>query len=249
MGRFQDKVVVITGGNSGIGYAAAQHFAEEGARVVITGRRPDAVEKAAGSLGPRAAGIVADASRLDEVSRLFEQIKSLHGTIDVLFLNAGIATFAPVAEQDETAFDALFDTNVKGPYFALQKALPLLGDGASVIVNASAVNTKGLPGASAYSATKAAVRSLVRSFAAELSPRGIRVNAVSPGPVETPLWSKTGMEEAEIGEFGQEVGKMVPLGRFGRADEMAKVVLFLASDAASYVTGADVAADGGFAQV
>ncbi len=249
MGRLQGKVAVITGANSGIGRAAAERFIEEGATVVLTGRRPDAVAEAAEALGPQAHGIVADASKLGDIDRLLAEVGETYGRIDVLFLNAGVAPFGPIDGFSEADFDRVFETNVKGPYFTIQRALPLLKEGSSVLVNASVAGVKGLPGTSAYSATKAAVRSLVRGLAAELGPRGIRVNALSPGAIETPIWSKTGLAEEQTSEFGASISQTVPLGRFGSAQEMASVAVFLSSDDASYVTGGDLQADGGFAQV
>lgn len=249
MSKLNNKIAVVTGGNSGIGFASAKRFADEGATVVITGRRKEAVEQAAAELGDNVIGIVADATVADDTDRLLHELKERFGHIDVLFLNAGVAPMGPFEAFTEEDYDRVFHTNVKSPFFTIQKALPILADGASVIVNASVVSSKGLPGAAAYSATKAAVRSLVRTLAAELAPRGIRVNAISPGPIETPLWSKTGLPEDATSEFGENIGQLTPLGRFGTADEMASAASFLASSDASYVTGSDLQADGGFAQV
>ncbi|MEM0982731.1 MAG: glucose 1-dehydrogenase [Planctomycetota bacterium] len=249
MARLENKVAVVTGGNSGIGFATAKRFVEEGARVIITGRRADAVEKAAKDLGGNVVGLVADASTLADTDKLVEQLKEHTDHVDVLFLNAGIAPMAPLTESDEAMFDSTFNTNVKGPLFTIQKALPLLKGGSSVFINASVVTDKGLTGSSIYSASKGAVRTMVRVLAAELAPHGIRVNALSPGPIGTPLWSKTGMSEEDTQGMGEQLGKTVPLGRFGEPEEMAGVAVFLASDDSSYVTGADIQADGGFAQV
>ncbi len=249
MSKLENKVAVVTGGNSGIGLASAKRFAADGAQVVITGRREEAVDEAVREIGGNAVGIVADATVADDTDRLLREVRERFGRIDVLFLNAGVAPMGPFETFREEDYDHVFDTNVKAPFFTVQKALPLLSTGASVLINASAVSSKGLPGAAAYSATKAAVRSLVRTWAAELAPRGIRVNAISPGPIETPLWAKTGLPEELTSEFGENIGQLTPLGRFGRADEMASAAAFLASDDASYVTGADLQADGGFAQV
>lgn len=247
MSMLQDKVVVVTGGNSGIGYASAERMAAEGAKVVITGRRKDAVEEAAAKLGNGAIGFVADASDIEASRRVLDEVGSRFNRIDVLFLNAGIAPLGPFDSFTEEDFDRVFDTNVKGPFFTVQHALPMLHKGSSVIINASIAAGKGLAGYAAYSATKAAVRSLVRTLAAELSP--IRANAVSPGPIATPLLGKSGMSEETIAEAGESVQDSTPLGRFGQPEEIAAVVAFLASDDASYVTGADFHADGGFAQI
>jgi len=249
MTRLKNKIALITGGNSGIGFATAQRFLAEGAQVVITGRRPDAVAEAAEQLGPGATGIVADASKLEDIERLIGEVKQLHGQIDVLFLNAGIAPFEDIEQQTPEVYDQVFATNVRGPYFTIQKALPVLADGASIVITGSVVGVKGFAGASVYSATKAAVRSLARTLTAELAPRGIRVNILSPGPIETPLYGKLGKTEEEVNELATAFAAMVPLGRFGGADETANAALFLASDESSFVTGADLHVDGGLAQV
>ena len=248
MSKLKDKVAVITGGNSGIGLATAKRFAAEGAKVIITGRRKQAVDEAAASIGSGAAGIVADAANLDDTDRMIEHIRQEHGRIDVLMINAGVAPFMPFAESDEASFDLVFDINVKGLYFTLQKALPLLDHGASVILTASVVHKAGFPAASIYAASKAAVRSIGQTAAAELANQGIRVNLLSPGPIETPIYGKTGMSQEETETMGKEIALGVPLGRFGTTDEMANVALFLASEDSSYVTGADIQADGGYSQ-
>jgi len=247
MGKLENKVVVVTGGNSGIGFAAAKRFAEEGATVVVTGRRADAVDDAAKQIG--GIGIVGDAAKLEDIDAMVHELKERFGTIDHVFLNAGVAPMGPFETFSESDFDRVFGINVKGVFFGVQKLLPIMKPHGSITVNASVVSGKGMPGAEAYSATKAAVRSLVRSFAAGLSQKGLRINAISPGPIETPLWAKTGLPESAVSEFGENVGGAVPLGRFGKAEEIAAAAAFLASDDASYVNGADFQVDGGFAQI
>jgi NAD(P)-dependent dehydrogenase (short-subunit alcohol dehydrogenase family) len=248
MSKLNNKIAVVTGGNSGIGLATAKRFAAEGAKVIITGRRKEAIDEAVASIGGSVSGIVADAADLADTDRMIEQIRKEHGRIDVLFVNAGVAPMAPLAETDEASFDQIFGINVKGLYFTLQKALPLLNPGAAVILNASVVQKMGFPGASAYAASKAAVRSIGQTAAAEFAHLGIRVNLLSPGPIETPIYAKTGLPQEAIDGMGQKFAASVPLGRFGTADEMANVALFLASDVSSYITGADIQADGGLTQ-
>lgn len=248
MSKLNNKIAVVTGGNSGIGLATAKRFAAEEAKVIITGRRQEAVDEAVASIGSGASGIVADAANLNDTDRIIEQIRKEHGRIDVLFVNAGVVAFAPVAETNETSFDQMFHINVKGLFFTLQKALPLMNAGASVILTASVGHKAGYPGAGVYAATKAAVRSLGQTAAAELAPKGIRVNVLSPGPIETPIYGKAGMSQEQIEAVGKQMTSDVPLGRFGTPDEMANVALFLASDESSYVTGADIQADGGYSQ-
>ena len=213
---------------------------------MVTGRNQDALDVAVATLGDRATGIRGDVADLHDVDRLFTQVREQFGRVDVLFANAGVAPFRAVTEEH---VDRLFNINVRGLFFTVQKALPLLSDGASVILNASVVAQVGLPNTSVYSATKAAVRSLGRTLAAELSPRGIRVNVVSPGLIETPLVGKRGLSPDEVDAFGAQVVQQTPLGRPGKAEEIAATVAFLASDEASYFTGADLVADGGMIQV
>ena len=249
MNTLDNKVAVVTGGSSGIGLATAQRFIAEGARVVVTGRNQEALDAAVSKLGDRATGIRGDVANLHDVDHLFAQVREQFGSVDVLFANAGIAPFLPFPAVTEEHFDRLFNINVRGLFFTVQKALPLLADGASVILNASVVAQVGLPNTSVYSATKAAVRSLGRTLASELSPRGIRVNVVSPGLIETPLVGKLGLSPDEVDAFGAQVVQQTPLGRPGKAAEIAATVAFLASDDASYFTGADLVADGGMIQV
>jgi NAD(P)-dependent dehydrogenase (short-subunit alcohol dehydrogenase family) len=249
MSTLKDKIAIVTGGSSGIGLATARRFIEDGAQVVITGRNEAALDAAVTELGGRATGIPGDVASLDDLDRLFAQVEARFGRIDVLFANAGIAPLGPIESVTEAQFDSLFDINVRGLFFTVQKALPLLSDGASIILNASIVAQTGLPNTSIYAATKAAVRSLGRTLAAELSPRGIRVNVVSPGLIGTPLWEKVGLSPDDVAAFGAEVVRQTPLGRPGRPEEIAATAGFLASDEASYFTGADLVADGGLIQV
>src|SRR6202167_3269754 len=215
MKRFEGKTVVITGGNSGIGLATAKLFHEQGAKVAISGRDQKTLDSAAKAIGGNTLAVKADVSNLADIDKFFAQVVAKFGKIDALFANAGVAKFAPVGDSTEPLFDELFDINVKGLYFTLQKALPHLNDNAGIVLNASVVGTKGYPGTSIYSATKAAVRSLARTFAGELVDRGIRVNVVSPGPIETPILGKAGMPQAAQDEFAAGVKARVPMKRFG----------------------------------
>lgn len=241
----QDKVAVITGGTTGIGFAAAKRFADEGAKVIVTGRNPETLEAARAELADRAQIVASDAAKEEDILALLERVKEQHGKIDVLFLNAGVARFIPWEETSVEEFDRQFAINVRGPWLAIKHASPLLADGASVIATTSVVNRLGMAGASVYSATKAALAQLVRNAAAELAPRGIRVNAVSPGPIETPIFSKMGAPPEQLEQMAEGLRGQVPLGRFGRAEEVANLALFLASDESSYVQGQELAVDGG----
>jgi NAD(P)-dependent dehydrogenase (short-subunit alcohol dehydrogenase family) len=245
----QNKVAVVTGGNSGIGLATAQRFRREGAKVTIFGRSQETLDAAATSLGEGGLAVQGDVTSIADLDRLFSSSVERFGKIDVLVVNAGIAKVFPLAEADEAAFDQVADINFKGAYFTVQRALPHLNDGASILLVSSTLNHKGLEGFSVYSATKAALRSLARTFASELKGRGIRVNLLSPGPIETPLYGRLGLAQEEVEEFGASVVKDVPLGRFGSSEEMAAAALFLASSASSYVNGSELTADGGFGQV
>ena len=249
MGRLQGKVAVVTGGNSGIGLATAKRFQEEGAQVVISGRSKQTLDDAIKAIGNGAVAIQADVSQLAELDRLYREVSERFGKIDVLFVNAGIAKFAPISDTSESTYDEQFDTNIKGAYFTLQKAIPLLNDGASVILNTSVVSIKGNSNTSAYSATKAALRSLARTAAAELVGRGIRVNAVAPGPIVTPIFGKTGLPQETVDEFAKEIIEKVPMRRFGQPEEVAATVAFLASNDASYITGVELNVDGGAGQI
>lgn len=249
MTNLRDKVAVVTGGSSGIGLATARRFIADGAQVVITGRDQSVLDAAVAEFGYRAMGVRGDVSDLNDLDHLFAEIRDTYGRVDVLFANAGIAPFLPFEAVTAEHFDSLFHTNVRGLFFTVQKALPILSENASVILNASVVAQSGLPNTSVYAATKAAVRSLGRTLAAELSPRGIRVNVVSPGLIETSLWEKVGLSKNEVDAFAAQVVDQTPLRRAGKPQEIAATVAFLASDDASYFTGADLVADGGMIQV
>jgi len=249
MNRLEGKTALITGGSTGIGLATAKQFVNEGAYVFITGRREAELASAVKEIGRNVTGVQGDVSNLGDLDRLFAQIKREKGKLDIVFANAGVAKFAAFGAITEELYDWTFDINVKGLLFTVQKALPLLPDGASIILNSSVVASKGLPTNSVYSATKAAIRSFARTWTTDLKDRRIRVNAVSPGSIDTPgLSGLLGSSET-----GQQRLKMisnnVPLGRLGTADEIAKAVVFLASDDASFVTGTELFVDGGFAQV
>jgi NAD(P)-dependent dehydrogenase (short-subunit alcohol dehydrogenase family) len=245
MGKLEGKVAVVTGGNSGIGLATAKEFAREGARLVITGRDTRTLAEAAREIGGEVLALRSDSSNLEDLDELFAAVKDRFGRVDVLFVNAGVGKFAPLEATDEALFDQIMDINLKGAYFTVQKALPLLRDGASVILNASVVAHIGFPNSSVYSASKAALLSLARTLSAELVGRGIRVNAVSPGPVETPIFGKMGLAPESVDETKRGFSEQVPLKRFGRPEEIAKAVLFLASSDSSFLLGTEIIADGG----
>ncbi len=249
MGKLNGKVAVITGGTTGIGLAAAKVFQQEGAQVVITGRSDGTLAEAQQELGPGALVVKSDTGKLSDIDALISKVEAKFGRIDVVFANAGIAQIAPLAEVDEAFFDEQFQTNVKGLYFTVQKALPLIPDGGSVLLNASVVSKKGFPGMSVYSATKAAVRSFGRTLAAELAPRRIRVNTISPGPIETPIMGKMGLPPEETKQFGENMAQSVALKRLGQANEIAQAALFLVSNDASFVVGAELFVDGGAAEL
>jgi NAD(P)-dependent dehydrogenase (short-subunit alcohol dehydrogenase family) len=249
-GKLEGKIALVTGGSSGIGLATAQRFAKEGAFVFITGRRESELEKAVASIGAdKAKAIRADASNLADLDRLYEEIKKDKGRLDVLFVNAGGGSFAPLGSITEEHYDQTFNTNVKGVLFTVQKALPLIPNGGAIVLNASQVSVKGGPAFSVYSATKAAVRSFARGWTTDLKNRQIRVNVVSPGPIDTPgLSGLAETEEQKKGLYDYLIST-VPLGRLGRPDEIAKAAVFLASDDASYVAGVELFVDGGSVQV
>jgi NAD(P)-dependent dehydrogenase (short-subunit alcohol dehydrogenase family) len=249
MSRLEGKVALVTGGTSGIGLATAKRFVREGAWVFITGRREKELASAVAEIGRNVTGVQGDVAKLADLDRLYARIREEKGRLDIVFANAGVAKYGRFGEITEELYDSIFDVNVKGLLFAVQKALPLLSDGASIILNASIVGSKGLPTNSVYSATKAAVRSFARTWTTDLKERRIRVNAVSPGTVETPGLSDL-LSSSETGEQRRRmIGSIVPLGRFGRPEEIAAAVAFLASDDASYITGSELFVDGGLAQV
>jgi NAD(P)-dependent dehydrogenase (short-subunit alcohol dehydrogenase family) len=248
MGRLEGKTAVITGGNSGIGLATAKRFVAEGADVFITGRRQEELDKAVEAIGAGVTAVQGDVSHLDDLDRLFAKVRAEKGRIDVLFVNAGLGTLEPLGAITEAAFDLTFDVNVKGTLFTVQKALPLMQAGGSIILTGSTTGSMGTPAFSVYSATKAAIRNFARSWALDLKTTGIRVNVLSPGPTLTPAMGRL----AKYGEKDEIIGGLIAqttLGRMGRPEEIAAVALFLASDDSSFMTGSEVFADGGMAQV
>ncbi len=246
-GKLSGKIAVITGGSSGIGLATAKRFVEEGAYVFITGRRQAELDKAVAEIGRNVTGVQGDVSNLDDLDRLYKEVETKKGKLDVLFANAGIAEPVPTPDVTPEHYDRTFDINTRGVFFAVHKALPLMKDGGSIIVNGSGAWQKGIPMYAAYSATKAALRSFVRTWTAEFAGKGIRANVISPGPVETPIL------EGQFGENTDAVKErfkaMVPMGRIGKPEEIASAALFLASDESSYITGIDLPVDGGLVAV
>lgn len=246
MKKLENKVAVITGGNSGIGLETAKEFAENGAKVAISGRNQETIDAAVAEIGHDALGVKADVAKLDDIDRFYREAYGKYGNFDVLVVNAGVFKGAPLSEFTEELFDEVADINFKGAFFSVQKALPYLNDGASVIITASTINEKTMVSASVYAATKAAVTSLARNFSAELLDRRIRVNVLSPGPIETPIFGKNGGSQADIDGMKGYLASSVPLKRLGTVQEMAKGYLYLASDDSSYMLGAELLLDGGF---
>jgi NAD(P)-dependent dehydrogenase (short-subunit alcohol dehydrogenase family) len=249
MSKHEGKVAVITGGNSGIGLATAKRLANEGAYVFITGRRQAELDAAVKLIGKNVTAVQGDVSNLADLDRLYATVKQQKGRIDILFANAGGGEFAPLGSITEAHYDKTFNINVKGVLFTVQKALPLLVDGAAVILNASIVSSKGMPAFSVYSATKAALRSFARTWTVDLKDRKIRVNAVSPGPIETPGVDGLAKNPGDLAQIKANLASAVPMGRMGTADEIAKAVSFLASDDSSFITGIELFVDGGMAQI
>lgn len=253
-GRLAGKIALITGGNSGIGLATAEAFLKAGASVVITGRDPDTLRSAEVQLAElgaphRLVAVRADVTQAHQLDEAIETVRQRFGRLDVLFVNAGIGEFIPITDATEQHFDRIFDTNVKGAYFTIKRALPLFAPGASVILNSSMAGLLGMPGTSVYAASKAAVRSLARTLSAELVDRGIRVNVISPGPVSTPMIDRVGLSPEAREQFAARVRQTVPLKRFGEPREIADAAVFLASDESSFVVGAELVADGGRSQL
>jgi NAD(P)-dependent dehydrogenase (short-subunit alcohol dehydrogenase family) len=249
MRRFKDKVVVISGGNSGIGLEAVKGFLNEGAKVVFSGRRKEALDEVSKELGGDFKAVLADQSKPQDNEKLIQETIDAYGKIDVLFANAGVAFFAPADQIDEDHFDSQFDINIKGPAFLTKYAIPHLNDGGNIIFNTSIVHQKGFEGAAVYSATKGALRAYARVLTTELAPRQIRINSIAPGPIATPIYDKMGMPQEVVSEMGQGFAAANPLKRFGNPKEIADAVLFLASDEASYVNGIELSVDGGLSQI
>lgn len=247
MSKLKGKTAVITGGNSGIGFATARLFLQEGANVIITGRNEKAVSEAVQSLGKGASGIVSDAGKINDLNALPQKIAKLSPTIDILFANAGVGLFAPFEQTTEEIFDSNMDINFKGVFFTIQKLLPLVPNGSSIILNSTVLTHSGMETTAAYSASKGALNSFCKTLAVELAGRSIRVNSVSPGPINTPIYSKMGMPEDALQEFANGIMQKLPLKRFGQPEEIANAVLFLATPESSFMTGADILVDGGAA--
>jgi NAD(P)-dependent dehydrogenase (short-subunit alcohol dehydrogenase family) len=245
MNRLQNKVALITGGNSGIGFATAKEFIEQGATVIITGRKQAALDEAKKQLGGKVHTILSDTAKLTDIRSLVKQVQQVAPRLDILFINAGIGKFAPIEAVTEDHFDEQFNINVKGAYFTIQELLPVMNDGGSIILNTSVSAHMGMADSSVYSATKAALITLARTLSAELLPRKIRVNAISPGPITTPIFEKLGASSEQLDGLRTAIQSKVPLGRFGNPEEIAKIATFFASDDSTFVLGAELIADGG----
>lgn len=249
VGKLDNKIALITGGNSGMGLETARRFVQEGAKVIITGRRQHELDAALLYIGENIEAVQGDVSNIADLDRLYTHIHNVYGRIDVLFANAGVAELSSLEVASELHFDKHFDINVKGLFFTVQKALPLMPMGSSIILNSSIAAEKGMDNFSVYSATKAAVRSFARSWTSELRERKIRINAISPGPIDTPIFGKMGLNDEQVQNFSAAITQQVPLGRLGTTAEIASVVLFLASNESSYVSGINLSVDGGMAQI
>ena len=245
MSKLKGKTAVITGGNSGIGFATAKLFLKEGAKVIITGRREKSVQDAVQELGKNAFGIVSDAGKMSDINSLRQKVEQISPVVDILFANAGVGLFAPFQQTTEEIFDSNLDINFKGAYFTIQQLLPLVADGSSIILNSTIVLHSGLETTTAYAASKGAVLSFSKTLAIELAGRKIRVNSISPGPINTPIYSKMGMPEEALNEFAAHVQAKIPLQRFGESEEVANAALFLASSDSSFMTGTELFVDGG----
>jgi NAD(P)-dependent dehydrogenase (short-subunit alcohol dehydrogenase family) len=248
MNRFKGKTVLVTGGNSGIGLAAAKAYADEGARVVITGRDAATLEKARAEIA-NAVAVRSDSASLQDAKQLAKVLAQQGIRLDAVFINAGIAKFAPFADVEEALWDQTFDINTKGAYFQIQALLPVLNKGAAILINGSINAHIGMPGSSVYAASKAALISLAKTLSAELLPQGIRVNVVSPGPVATPIYGKLGMDAASLEATAKQIQAQIPLGRFGTAEELASTVLHLTAPESAFIVGTEVIADGGMSQL
>jgi Dehydrogenases with different specificities (related to short-chain alcohol dehydrogenases) len=249
MNRFTNKTVLITGGSSGIGLAAARAFTAEGARAVITGRDAAALERAKATLASDAVSVVNDAGSTADARALAATLAAANLRLDAVFINAGVAKFAAFPDVDETLWDEIFNTNIKGPYFQIQALLPLLNPGASIVINGSINARIGMPNTSVYAASKAALISLARTLSAELLPRGARVNVLSPGPVSTPIYGKLGLDAAALEATAAQIQNQIPLGRFGTPEEIAATVLHLSSPESAFIVGTEIIADGGMSQL
>lgn len=247
--RLQGKNAVVTGGNSGIGLATARLFKQEGANVAISGRRKEALDAAASEIGEGTLAIQGDMSKVEDIERMFAEASAKFGKVDIVVANAGMGVLIPAEAMTEEQFDQQTNVNFKGVFFTVQKAVPHLNNPASVVLVSSAVHSKGMPNFAAYAATKAAVRSLARGLSVDLQPKGIRVNSLSPGAIETPIFGKLGLSEQQQKEMGEGITSGVLMGRMGNPEEMAKAALFLSTDDSSYMVGADLMADGGFGQI